>query len=254
MSKLIATAPALILATTAAPAYAQSFDWTGFYAGAHGAVVDADPQWDGANIYQTVDGGEGGFTTTEESDAISESPGSSEIGGGARIGFNWQAGAVVLGAEADATFFDFDGIATQTSGPASYTVASHASNLQTVRARAGVAFGSAMLFATGGVAFSNLEHSLTATNTSEVLVDGGEGGTTVEETTANLASVADSGTGWAFGGGGEVRLTENLTIAATVLHVDFGSETLSDSEAPSSVSATVDTSLLVGMLGFNFTF
>lgn len=254
MSRLIATAPALILATTAAPAYAQSFDWTGFYVGANGAVVDTDPQWDGVNIYQSVDGGEGGFTTTEESDPISENPGSSEFGGGGRVGFNWQAGGLVLGAEADATFFDFDGVATQTSGPASYTVASHASNLQTVRARAGVAFGSAMLFATGGVAFSNLEHSLTATNTSEVLVDGGEGGTTVEETTANLASVADSGTGWAIGGGGEVRLSENLTLAATVLHVDFGSETLGDSEAPSSVSATVDTSMLVGMLGLNLKF
>ena len=80
-----------------------------------------------------------------------------------------------------------------------------------------------------------------------------DGGAADLITPGNIASVAASGTGWAFGGGGEVRRPENLTIAATVLHVDFGSETLSDSEAPSSVSATVDTAVLVGMLGLNLT-
>jgi outer membrane immunogenic protein len=254
VSKLIMTAPALALATAATPAYAQDFTWTGFYVGAHGAIVDTDPEWTGTSIFQSVDGGEGGFTVTPVSVPISETPGSSEIGGGGRIGFNLQAGSFLFGAEADATLFDFDGVATATQGGTTYTVASHASNLETVRARAGVVFGSAMLFATAGAAFSNLDHTLTATNVSEVLIDGGEGGTTVGTQTANLSATADSGTGLVLGGGGELRVSDNLSVALTVLHIDFGSEDLADSAAPSSVAATVDTTMLLGMLGLNLRF
>jgi outer membrane immunogenic protein len=254
VSKLILTAPVLAIATAATPAYAQDSTWTGFYVGAHGAIVDTDTEWLGTNIYQSIDGGEGGFTATQETDPISANPGGSEIGGGGRIGFNWQAGNFVLGAEADATLFDFEGAATGGPAGATYTVMSEASNLETVRARAGVAFGPAVIFATGGVAFSNLKHTLTATNVSEVLVDGGEGGTTIGTSTANLSATADSGTGWTIGGGGEVQVSQNLSVALTVLHIDFGSETLADSAAPSSVTATVDSKMLVGTLGLNLRF
>ena len=254
MSKLIMTAPALALATAAAPAHAQDMTWKGFYIGANGAIVDTDPEWTGTSIFQSVDGAEGGSTISSTSVPIAENPGGTEFGGGGRLGFNLQAGSFVFGAEADATLFDFDGAATRTQGGSTYTVSSHASNLETVRARAGVAFGSALIFATGGVAFSNLRHSLTATNVSEVVIDGGEGGSTVGTSTANLAATADSGTGLALGGGGELRLNDNLTVALTVLHIDFGSEDLAASAAPSSIAATVDTKILIGMLGLNLNF
>jgi outer membrane immunogenic protein len=254
LSKLIMTVPALALATTAAPAYAQDATWTGFYIGAHGAMVDTDPEWTGTSIFQSVDGAEGGFTVTSVSVPIAEDPGGSEVGGGGRIGFNLQAGNFVFGAEADATLFDFDGSATTTQGGSTYTVSSHASNILTARARAGVAFGSAMVFVTGGAAFSHLQHDLTATNVSEVVIDGGEGGSTVGTTTANLAASADSGTGLALGGGGELRLNDNLSLALTVLHIDFGSENLAASAPPSSIGATVDTKVLIGMLGLNLNF
>lgn len=254
MSRLIVTAPVLALATAAAPAAAQDFTWTGFYVGAHGAMVDTDSEWQGVNIFQTVDGGEGGFTVTQQSNPISEDPGSSEIGGGGRLGFNWQAGNFVLGAEADATFFGYTGAVTRTSPGSSYTVRSHASNIETVRARGGFAAGSALIFVTGGVAFSNLDHSLMATNVSEVLIDGGEGGTTVGTSTASLSDSVDSGMGWTLGGGAELRVNEKLSVALTVLHIDFGSEALADSAAPSSVAATVDSKVLMGMLGLNLNF
>jgi outer membrane immunogenic protein len=254
VSKLIMTAPALALATAATPACAQDINWTGFYIGAHGAMVDTDPEWTGTSIYQSVDGAEGGFTVTSVSVPIAENPGGSEIGGGGRVGFNVQAGSFLFGAEADATLFDFDGMATGTQGGSTYTVASSASNIITARARAGVVFGSAMLFATAGAAFSNLDHALTATNVSETVIDGGEGGSTVGTSTANLAAAADSGTGLALGGGGELRITDNLAVALTVLHIDFGSEDLAASSAPSSVTATVDTKVLIGMLGLNLNF
>ncbi len=254
MGKYVLTAPVLALAATAAPAQAQEIDWTGFYVGAHGAWVDTDADWTGQSIYQSVDGGEGGFTTSSQTVPISETLSGSEIGGGGRVGFNFQAGALVLGAEADATFFGFTESVTRTSGGTTYTLVSDASDLETIRARAGLAFGRAMIFATGGIAFSGLDHSLAATNVSEIVVDGGEGGDTVGTQTANLLDTAGTGTGWTIGGGGEVAVGNNLSVALTLLHVDFGSETLGASAAPSSVSATVDSTMFVGMLGVNLRF
>jgi outer membrane immunogenic protein len=244
----------LALAATAAPAQAQDVSWTGFYVGAHGAWVDTDADWTGQSIYQTVDGGEGGFTTASQTVPIDESLSGSEFGGGGRVGFNWQSGALVLGAEADATFFGFTESVTQTSGGTTYTLVSDASDLETIRARAGIAMGRALIFATGGVAFSGLDHSLAATNVSEIVVDGGEGGDTVGTQTANLLATTSTGTGWTIGGGGEVAVSDNLSVALTLLHVDFGSETLGDSEPPNSISTTVDSTMFVGMFGVNLRF
>lgn len=279
MGRYILTAPALALAASAVPAHAQDTNWTGFYVGAHGAYVDPDADWQGESIFQTVDGGEGGFTTSSQTVGIAESLSGSEFGGGGRVGFNWQSGALVLGAEADASFFGFDETVTRTSGGTTYALRSHASDLETIRARAGIAFGRALIFATGGLAFSNLDHSLVATNVSEIVVDGGEGGgnetflttataslpgvvplggasdgDTIGEVTANLSDTVSSGSGWTIGGGAEVALSDSLSIALTVLHVDFGSEDLADSAAPSSIAATIDTTMQVGMLGINFRF
>jgi outer membrane immunogenic protein len=254
VGKYVLTAPVLALAATATPAQAQDFNWTGFYVGAHGAWVDTDADWTGQSIYQTVDGGEGSFTTASQTVPISESLSGSEFGGGGRVGFNWQAGALVLGAEADATFFGFTESVTRTSGGTTYTLVSDASDLETIRARAGLAMGRALIFATGGVAFSGLDHSLSATNVSEIVIDGGEGGDTVGTQTANLLATTSTGTGWTIGGGGEVAVSDNLSVALTLLHVDFGSENLGDSEPPNSIAATVDSTMFVGMFGVNLRF
>ncbi|HYD23721.1 MAG TPA: outer membrane beta-barrel protein [Croceibacterium sp.] len=254
MSKFGLTAPVLALAATAAPASAQDTTWTGFYIGAHGATADTNAEWTGTNIYQTVDGAEGGFTVVPHSDAIAHELSNAEIGGGGRIGFNWQAGSFVLGAEADATLYDFDRSVTRTMPAASYTLRSRASHLETVRARAGVSTGRVLLFLTGGVAFSNLRHSLAATDMSQVVIDGGEGGSSAGAATANLAAAGKTGTGWTVGGGGEVQASDRLSIALTVLHVDFGSEALAASSPPSSIATTIDSRMLVGMLGANLRF
>ena len=210
MSRFMLTAPVLAIAATAVPASAQDVNWSGFYIGANGAAVDVDSDWTGTNIYQSVDGAEGGFTTSQQVDPIAHQLANTEFGGGGRVGFNFQTGSFVVGAEADATFFGFDRAMTVTKPRATYTVASEASNLQTIRARAGVATGPALIFVTGGVAFSNLKHTLTASNTNQVIIDGGEGGSTIGTTTSNLAAATDTGTGWTVGGGGEFMVSVNV--------------------------------------------
>jgi outer membrane immunogenic protein len=253
--RFIVTAPVLALAATAAPACAQDMPWTGFYAGVHGAAVDTQPTWTGHNIYQTVtDGGEGSFTVVPHNDTITAKPSHNELGGGGRVGFNFDTGGLVIGAEADATFFSYNRHVTNTSAAASYTLHSHASNLETVRARAGIGFGQAMIFATGGVAFSNMRNSITATDMSQVVIDGGEGGSTIGPATANLADSHKAKTGWTVGGGGEVRVSGKFSIGLTLLHVDLGHDTLADAAAPSSISARVKSRMFVGMLGVNLGF
>ncbi|HEY7808702.1 MAG TPA: outer membrane beta-barrel protein [Croceibacterium sp.] len=255
MSRFIVTAPVLALAATAAPAYAQDMSWTGFYVGVHGAFVDTKPTWTGHNIYQTVvDGGEGNLTLMPHDDTITARGHHTDPGGGGRVGFNFASGGFVIGGEADATFFGYTRNITNTSASATYTLHSHASSLETVRARAGVAFGPAMLFATGGVAFSNLRNTLTATDMSQVIVDGGEGASTIGPATANLADSRKVNTGWTVGGGGEVRVSNKFSIALTLLHVDFGHDNLAAASAPSSFTARVKSRMFVGMLGVNLGF
>lgn len=257
MSRFIVTAPVLALAATAAPAYADAppMTWTGFYVGIHGGFVDTNPEWHGHNIYQTVvDGGEGSLTLMPHTDTIAAKPSHSEFGGGGRLGYNFQAGSVVFGLEADATLFSYTGSVTSTSPLATYTLTSHASNLETLRARAGFAFGNALIFGTGGLAWSNLHHTLMATDHSQVIVDGGEGGHTIGAATANLADAAKNHSGWTAGGGGELRVSPNLAISLTLLHVDFQRKDLFANSGPSSIGAQVHTTMFEGMLGVNYRF
>lgn len=254
MGKYILTAPVLAVAAAASPAQAQDVDWTGFYVGVHGALLSPDSDWDGTSIFQTVDGGEGSFTVHQQSVAINESFSGTELGGGGRVGFNWQTGSLVLGAEADATFFSFTKTMTRTAPGTTYTARTHASDVETLRARVGLPVGQALLFATGGIAFSNLSHNLTATNTSQIVIDGGEGSDTVGTTTASFNTSADTGTGLVFGAGGELAVTDNISVSLTGLFLDFGSETMSASNAPASIAATVDSSMFIGTLGVNLRF
>jgi outer membrane immunogenic protein len=256
MSRFAITAPVIILAAAATPAAAQdAADWSGVYVGVHGTMSDVDADWTGTNIYQSVDGAEGGFTTSQTTNTFSHRLSGSEIGGSGRVGFNFQTGSFVIGAEADAMFFNFTEGVTVTTPRTTYTLVSDASNLQTVRARAGFAAGRALFFVTGGVAFSNLEHSLTATNVNQIIIDGGEGGgSAIGTSSSTLAATAGSGTGVAFGGGGEFQINDSMSVALTALRIDFGSEDLADSAPPSSISAMVDSKMVVGMIGLNLRF
>lgn len=51
-----------------------------------------------------------------------------------------------------------------------------------------------------------------------------------------------------------MQVSPNLSVALTLLHIDFGLEGLADSATPSIIAATVDTKMFVGVLGINFRF
>ncbi|MEE1611984.1 outer membrane protein [Microvirga sp. CF3016] len=141
------------------------FTWTGFYVG-----VNAGYGWNtnddiviGGVRYDIDD--EGGFV------------------GGAQAGYNYQIGSFVVGLEGDIQYADFggdddfDGILGEDFDRSDW--------FGTVRARAGVAFDRALIYATGGFAF------------------------------------ADDANGWTVGGGLEYAFTNNLSAKIEGLYVNL---------------------------------
>ena len=184
-----------------APVYqepAPRFNWTGFYLGANlgGAWANGDASYS-----------QGGATL------FSSSVNDSSVIGGGQIGYNWQAGQLVVGIEADLAAQTLSSSATSLGNAVSL---SHNNRwVGTVRPRIGYATGSALLYITGGLAYGNVEHG-------------------VSETVAGVTrSYTDSSTryGWTLGGGIEWALNRNWTLGAEYLHIDLGSTTVSAAAA-----------------------
>jgi outer membrane immunogenic protein len=164
-------ASAADLPTRAAPpapvfAAAPVFTWTGFYVGVNAGYGWSNDDFDAFDAADIDD--DGGFV------------------GGAQVGYNYQIGSFVVGLEGDIQYadfgaegaFDFDRDGDDDRFESSDWFG-------TVRARAGVAFDRALIYATGGFAF------------------------------------ADDATGWTVGGGVEYAFTNNLSAKIEGLYVNF---------------------------------
>jgi outer membrane immunogenic protein len=179
------------------------FTWTGFYVG-----VNAGYGWQDNND-SSVFVPAGTFTTAPGASGVityGDDDGDGFVGGG-QIGYNYQIGSFVLGLEADLQFADLggsNGTATfPATFPAGFNPAGTAGGIDwfgTVRARAGVAFGQALIYATGGFAF---------------------GGADDDDDRFGLVNDDDVRTGWALGGGVEYAFTNNLTLGIEGLWVNL---------------------------------
>lgn len=155
-----------------------------------GAVFaqDATPSTNWQGLYLGVTGGETfgkGRLVDLNSSQTKSGSGNSEAAG-VYGGYNWQHGAFVLGAEVD-WMRDFS---------------SASIDLFTLRARAGWAFGSSMIYATAGIGTEDgyLEHRGTGQR------------------------IDKSFTGIVAGGGIETMLSHNLSLRAEGLYFDPGKE------------------------------
>jgi outer membrane immunogenic protein len=128
--------------------------------------------------------------------------------GGGQIGYNYQMGHVVVGVEADFNYVDLSRTKTSLSGAVTENISGNF--IGTVRPRVGVAFGPALLYATGGLAYGSVD-------------------TTITGNTANTLSASDTGmrVGWAAGAGAEYALNRNLSLRLEYLHTDLGRANLS---------------------------
>ncbi|HEV2571834.1 outer membrane protein [Methylocella sp. CPCC 101449] len=158
-----------------APIYvAPIFTWTGFYVGAQ------------------IGGGWG----RSEIGAISYN--ANGVVGGLHAGYNMQFGSIVAGVEGDieATSLKgstaFPGVLLKTRAPWQGSV----------RARVGVAFDRALIYATGGVAIAQLKH--------DIIIPPFAFGTSTTRA------------GWTVGAGVEYAINNNWSVRAEYRYTDYG--------------------------------
>ena len=191
---------------------ARAFSWTGFYLGLNGGYGFGQSTWNSA--IGTV----GGFATD---------------GGlaGGTAGFNYQWGQFVAGIEGD---FDWQNLrGSQTNGPC-FAVGScaTASNwITTIRGRAGFAANRALIYVTGGAAFTDIKPSLAA-----------------------LPFGGGNEPGWTAGGGVEFAMTDSWTVKAEYLYAKFQNATCPFSSCGAAAPATVSLNENIVRVGVNYLF
>ena len=152
--------------------------------------------------------------------------------GGGQIGYNYQMGHFVVGVEADFNYVDLSRTKTSLSGVVTEDISGNF--IGTVRPRVGVAFGPALLYATGGLAYGSVDATI-AGNTANTLI----------------ASNTGMRVGWAAGAGTEYALNRNLSLRLEYLHTDLGGADLSGANTYAWHDHLTDN---VVRLGVNFRF
>jgi len=182
-----------------APILQATSTWDGFYVGGNlgGGWANARSDFSAAGVvFGTADNHMAGFA------------------GGAQLGYNWQRGPYVFGAETDFQLANIKGSLSTSCSAAQCGVPLAASYEQkmpwfgTVRGRIGYAQDGWLLYATGGYAYARLTTNASAS----------AGGVS-----ASL-SQQDFRSGWTVGGGVEVALTPRWSLKTEYLYMDFGSK------------------------------
>ncbi|QCI63385.1 outer membrane protein [Phreatobacter stygius] len=172
---------------------AQSYDWTGFYIGAH-----AGYGW-GRSSY--------GFNTNGHynhlpGDRFSHSTGG--FVGGGQLGYNWQSGNFVFGLEGSLTWSDVRRAnVISPFFPTSDTFTSSVGWFGTVTPRIGFAASNWLLYAKGGLAFGQVRTRIQDTN--------------------DFTAASSTRLGWTVGLGAEYAINQNWSVGLEANYYDFGS-------------------------------
>jgi outer membrane immunogenic protein len=204
-----------------APPPAPTWNWTGFYIGAHGGWGWAERDWDGTF-----------FSSEEIDDEFFEYDMDGALAG-AQIGAQFQAGHFVLGVEGDVSVTSIRDDLEEFGGLVD--VAVDMDWFATARARLGVAFNRFMIYGTGGVAGARV-------NTDLNLIGG-------------LFSEPESAEhfGWTAGGGIEGMVNDHVSAKLEYLFADFEDEDFNyfdvfGTECPTSAGICGDADLTVQLV------
>jgi outer membrane immunogenic protein len=119
------------------------WSWSGFYIGLHlgyGESVDVDGNWCPSECEHDFDG-------IEPNGAV----------GGVHAGYNWQMDSIVFGIEGDVSFPDWQDESENCGGDCTTTFDVDVDLLASLRGRLGFAFDQTMIYATGGVAYQEVD-------------------------------------------------------------------------------------------------
>jgi outer membrane immunogenic protein len=220
-----------------APVMSPAFSWSGCYVGANAgwvggrtqintspsgsylnaAGVLAPPNAAGTGLLV------GDFTSAQHSYTPNGSGG--EVGG--QVGCNLQFGSIVLGAEGDINWSSLTtsvnaAFAPFASANPAFTISQEAENISlrmnwfsTLRARGGIAFDHWLLFGTGGLAIGQFSSSTNITY-------GSNGTSPVFANASHIGQASTTRLGLALGGGLEYALTNNWSVKAEYLYLNFG--------------------------------
>lgn len=173
------------------------------------------PIWQGLYVGGHLGGGWGGVTLKGLS---SDSIDASGFAGGIHAGYNVQFDRWVGGFEVDASWTNAGGSATY---PGGISASTEVDWLSSARLRLGYSFDKVLLYATGGVAFADLNVRTTALG--------------VTSSTSEIVS------GWTLGAGLEMKFTPNVSARLEALHYRFGDERFGTSAGVLSVDKDITT-------------
>jgi outer membrane immunogenic protein len=196
----------------AVPLLEPVFSWTGFYAGGHFGFAYSDTHFDytATPLASCV-----AITGTADDCHTSGNTNTNSLAGGLQAGFNQQIGHFVWGLEGDVTWRGNDN-GKATFLPAFGVVQKFSENddwLITLRSRVGFSYYRAFIYATGGVAWSSVGHTVSFHDPINVFAP-----LTVHESSTQ--------TGWTLGTGLEYVLATHVTVKGEYLFVDLGDVTV----------------------------
>lgn len=249
MKKSTILATAIFAGTIAQPAIAQDTDpdfFDGFYVGGSFGLDAIDDGADDGIVFDTDGDGEYGDVVRTTTGANAFSPGfcngaangsraidgcgddKSRFGYGVRLGFDkrvgdgpFVAGLLVEGAMSDSKEYS-SGFSTT---PASYTFVRELDKSVALRGRLGISPGSGrgLLYVTGGLAYADIDHDFVTTNG------------------ANSFTMTDDGD-WQLGGqigaGGELYLTNNISLGLEYLYSRYDDDDAYVLVGPGTAPAT----------------
>ena len=206
----------------------------GFYLGGHAGTAFHDWTWNDRDAWAKKGWGERLPSTVSDTE--------SGFIGGLQGGFNWQHGCTLFGLEADWSWTDLESTKGHTDGSntASVTVRSDIDGFGTLRTRSGVVVDSLLIYATGGLAFTNIDRRWTAD---------GWGST-------ESFSSSDRRWGWTGGVGTEWALTHRVSIKSEALYLRLEDDSFRRTTVVLNPGETKrfdqEDSVWVGRIGVNF--
>ncbi|MDX2266364.1 MAG: outer membrane beta-barrel protein [Hyphomicrobiales bacterium] len=164
------------------------------------------PSWHGPYIGAAIGFGEGSTDYYLDQDGHgADSNEASGLAGSITAGYNWQrASGLVFGVEADVGFID---AAEEHPWKDGHSFQSDYGTWATLRARIGYAHNKFLFFATGGLAYLEVD---------EVML-GANGGQNAGQTSHN----DDAHLGWVIGAGLEYAYSERVNLKLDYLHMEF---------------------------------